>query len=761
MLHILRKIRSEPVNRLRSRVVRRLGREVLFAVQRRRDRRRSTLMSDGDFLIHLGIERDGLDEFLGYPSRFLDSDSLQIDLRKNTGDEAGYRFVARAAAEHRFAILGSNYLTVSYDLIAPGAFDSRYAMAPGPGAESDQLGSMAGILDEAAVFVADDSMAIRRIRGLLESYRPIDWHVDIKSGYRWDPDTWMHDIPIGRSPGADVKVPWELSRCHHLVAMALDTSTGGPEEDRADEVCLQILDWLAANPPRFGVNWRSAMDVAIRSANWVWAIALLGDRVPPALRWLVAKSLYQHAVHVEGNLDYVSEGTNNHYLSEIAGLLHVVAALPRLPEAPAWAALGLQELRSELDRTIYGDGASYEGSTGYHRLVAETFLHGTMAALRLPETLRRAAKTASGVRKASPQVLPSEWAFDPADPAVFPADFWAQLKSTSAFTSEITKPNGLAAQIGDQDSGRFLKFDWPGAVRDNGEFVEEPRDHRHLLATSRGLYEDHSSESKPYPIERAVGSAPGVTIPPAAGHVSPKIVRHEWTNGQSVWHSDSGYYVARSGPFWLCVHSERVPNNTPTGHRHNDQLSFELNIGGVDFFIDPGTGVYTPDPVLRNHLRATASHNTVSVVGKEQRTVTPGVEGLFASRGDSRAEAVSVTSRVFTAVHRWSGIVHHRSFVLGDDRLVIDDRVETDRQWTINYIISPDVTVTTEPDSGRVSLVCGPISLTLRVQSDQAQIHLESIPFSPAYGRLESATRLAIAPSGAVFKTVFEIGRSD
>ena len=31
----------------------------------------------------------------------------------------------------------------------------------------------------------------------------------------------------------------------------------------------QILDFIATNPPRFGVNWRSAMEVAIRAANWV------------------------------------------------------------------------------------------------------------------------------------------------------------------------------------------------------------------------------------------------------------------------------------------------------------------------------------------------------------------------------------------------------------------------------------------------------------------------------------------------------------
>ena len=48
----------------------------------------------------------------------------------------------------------------------------------------------------------------------------IDWHRDFKSGYRWDPDLCFLDIPHGQRQGVDIKVPWELSRGHHLVLLA-------------------------------------------------------------------------------------------------------------------------------------------------------------------------------------------------------------------------------------------------------------------------------------------------------------------------------------------------------------------------------------------------------------------------------------------------------------------------------------------------------------------------------------------------------------
>ena len=50
---------------------------------------------------------------------------------------------------------------------------------------------------------------------------PIDWHHDMKSGHRWPArfygDYTDEDLMPGN--GADVKVPWELSRLQHLVTL--------------------------------------------------------------------------------------------------------------------------------------------------------------------------------------------------------------------------------------------------------------------------------------------------------------------------------------------------------------------------------------------------------------------------------------------------------------------------------------------------------------------------------------------------------------
>lgn len=46
----------------------------------------------------------------------------------------------------------------------------------------------------------------------------IDWHADFKSGHRYDPRAYHTDLSPASYPGGhDIKVPWELSRCQHLV----------------------------------------------------------------------------------------------------------------------------------------------------------------------------------------------------------------------------------------------------------------------------------------------------------------------------------------------------------------------------------------------------------------------------------------------------------------------------------------------------------------------------------------------------------------
>ncbi|MDZ4339049.1 MAG: heparinase II/III family protein, partial [candidate division NC10 bacterium] len=279
----------------------------------------------------------------------------------------------------------------------------------------------------------------------------INWHRDFKSGYRWDPKTFYMDIPYGHVPGVDIKVPWELSRGEHLPVLAQAYLFTG-DERYAQEAVAQIRHWLATNPPQFGVNWACPMDVAIRAVNWLWTAGLLADALAADREFFLdlLAGLLAHGRHLMGNLEIGPDGvTSNHYLANIVGLLYLGLCVPEFREAKGWRAYAVRALVQEMDRQVLPDGADYESSIPYHRLVTEMFLSAALLCRhhRVP----------------------------------LPCEFLQRLARMLDFVLAYTKPNGLAPQVGDADDGRLHVL--------HGYGTNDPRDHRHLLALG-ALYFD-------------------------------------------------------------------------------------------------------------------------------------------------------------------------------------------------------------------------------------------------------------------------------
>lgn len=173
--------------------------------------------------------------------------------------------------DHRFDLLGSGWVRVQHGMSATGVDGIRYARSPSIAHEDDRK-SVMGLLNHA------NRAEATRIHALISrAYQAIDWQLDFKSGFRWSEATWFREIRYGAARGADVKVPWELGRCQHLPQLALAAVLASEDGDaeRVDrlrqEFRDQVLDVVSANPPRFGVQWVSTMDVAIRVANWLLA----------------------------------------------------------------------------------------------------------------------------------------------------------------------------------------------------------------------------------------------------------------------------------------------------------------------------------------------------------------------------------------------------------------------------------------------------------------------------------------------------------
>ena len=285
----------------------------------------------------------------------------------------------------------------------------------------------------------------------------IDWHTDFKTGRRW-PLRHASLLPVAYGDRSDIKVPWELSRCQHLPLLAAAWRQTG-ERRYLDELGAQLTSWIRANPVELGPNWASTMDVAIRAANWVAALALCAeDSADEPWFQPTLESLLLHGRFIRTNPEDGS-ARGNHYLSDVVGLLAVAALFADGWEGKDWGSWAVGELVSEMEHQVRGDGCAHEASIPYHRLVAELFVCGTQAADAL-----------------DPRRLP-DWHRD-------------RLDSMLAFTRDYTRPDGLAPQIGDADDGRFLPLGDYGRL--------DARDHRHLFRQADRAYVA-ARESAAYP----------------------------------------------------------------------------------------------------------------------------------------------------------------------------------------------------------------------------------------------------------------------
>jgi hypothetical protein len=102
--------------------------------------------------------------------------------------------------------------------------------------------------------------------------------------------------------------------------------------------------------------------------------------------------------------------------------------------------------------------------------------------------------------------------------------------------------------------------------------------------------------------------------------------------------ADTGYVVMRRLEGDHLVFDAGPHGYLNGGHAHADALAVTLTVRTQPLLIDPGTGTYTMDQELRNRMRASGSHNTVSLDG--QSSAIPSGPFRWAARTDARLAAL-------------------------------------------------------------------------------------------------------------------------
>ncbi|MEI7889825.1 MAG: heparinase II/III family protein, partial [Actinomycetes bacterium] len=549
--------------------------------------------------------------------------------------------------------------------------------------------------------VAEEAMAHRTdllAAGGAPLGNPIKWHEDPKTGDAWDPERFYLDVVVTRKEdGSDAKMPWEISRSHQILALARAARLF--EEPRyAAEVESQLIGWIEANPPGQGINWVNAMEISIRSINWVWALGTLpaNMKLSKDNEQRVAESLRFHAGHIASNLEGSPLVRGNHYLAYRVGQFVLAWALRGDPLSPVWERDSRKALEREIVKQVHEDGLNFEASTAYHGLALELFLLAWIV---------------------------GEWSGQP-----FSDGYRKRLEAMVGASLAITRPDGLIPLFGDNDSARLLPFD-----------EDRTPTHNQLLWVASGV----------------LG-----TPAPALGDPDPEVAwtagMSAWERACSTERDkpapssafpEGGIWTLSNGPGWAAIRCGDVGQGGTGGHAHNDALSFEYSVGSEPVVVDPGTFVYTADPDARNLFRSTRVHSTVSVDGQEINPIAPAQ--LFQLRQVAWPRCTEYSPGGDEAT--WSGFhdgwlrleqeaIHTRTLrIKADGSLHVTDRIDGTGRALIEASLPLAPGIAVSQTDGLIRLE-GRTPLILSPPDKGEEVSLEVVDIAERYGSKMQST---------------------
>jgi uncharacterized heparinase superfamily protein len=546
--------------------------------------------------------------------------------------------------------------------------------------------------------------------------RRVDWHSDPVNGRRAPLAFWAA-VPFLDQSCGDHKIIWELNRHQHWLTLGRAFWLTGNRRCRA-HVIDELHSWIEDNPPLTGINWASMLELAFRSISWMWTLTFFVDADESATDptpWTIdlLLALDRQLDHIEHNLSYYFS-PNTHLLGEALALYVTARALPVFAASRRREALGRAILCAQIEHQIEPDGGHCERSTHYHRYTLDFYLLA-LAAARIGH--------------------PDLSALPRLEHAV------SRLASAARLLAD---DNGRLPHFGDDDGGSAVPIvaragdDVAGSLAvasvllDRSDLRVGPWREEPYWLLSHPMFADRIDSARQQ----------ATTRPTASGALK-----------------QTGYYVSRS-PFGDHLVIDAGPHGFQNGgHAHADALSLTLTHEGVPLLIDPGTGSYTAQPLVRDRLRSSAAHNTLTLDGRSQSIPAGPFHWQTQANATAHQWQTGDGFDYFEATHdAYLPYIHRRHVLMrpGDLLVVADCVVGTgphrlDVHWHIDPRWRTEVsgqraafTLVADP-ARRLELAVPDAALELFVADEKTGLGWHS----PAYGRLEpSATLRLTATTG-------------
>ncbi len=485
------------------------------------------------------------------------------------------------------------------------------------------------------------------LKKLDNNYRLIDWQRDFRSGYRWETSAHFHNISFGNIVGVDIKHPWELGRLNHLIILFYAFKKSKNIKYKY-EFINHIYDFILQNPPNYGVQWLSTMDIAIRAVNFITVYSLFknfGEDFTNDFKSYFYNYLYSHLIYILNNLEWSSGMRANHYFSNICGLIFLSIFLPINSITSFAFIFALNELKNETIYQFYDDGGNFEASLPYHSFVSEMLFKTISIVKNIPKNhinniINNFDKKISKQFNFPKEIQNRISKIDinkliQNNVITFDSIFNQKLAKIAEFSINSLSPNFNDFQIGDNDSGYFLSL----MPIINDDFSINSKNRFELYNLAKKFINSDEKQTSIF-----------------------------MKNFGAFFHTENNYKIA--------VRCGNIGQNGKGGHAHNDQLSFELYSRNELLICDAGTYNYTAFPDLRNLYRSTESHNTLQIPNFEQNPIPKESSKLFWLIDNAKAECTHYSKRKFSAIHYGFPKAHTREFNFDENIIYCRDYCE-------------------------------------------------------------------------------------
>lgn len=448
------------------------------------------------------------------------------------------------------------------------------------------------------------------------------WDAGFQTENVWPTDQCSYDISISqREDIGDIRTNWELNRHYQFAGMAKSFYVTG-DFGILEELQELFYDWNNKNHFLCGVEWTSAMEIAIRVNSWIYTYCFLN------------KAFEKHKLENNKILKDISRGiivmtdyivkhrakyssANNHLIVE----MYAVGMSGIFFDYKPWEKLAFNILTEELPRQNYADGVNKEMSLHYQSFVMEAY------GLLMIEMKHNHIK------------IPQIWE--------------EYLLHMSEFMCDCCGEYGETVVFGDNDEGKIL--DLSGEHFDHYRYVLDlmgsvlPKRYSPMENIHENLCWILEEDSRNSVLQKNCYYSPEVKCYKEGGYTLWRSKNNKVLIG--IDHADLGFgYLA--------------------AHGHADALSFQMFIEGMPVFVDPGTYNYHVPKKMRDDLRATANHNTVCVDGANQAEILGPF--LWGKRYECEEAEVQENEEgvYFEATIQNNGNVHKRKIRISDRDII-------------------------------------------------------------------------------------------